>query len=205
MCPWTSLSSIGPPCSLSSSTVFAFFYVKDKVLFWRRASIYMFWGVSHAWHWLPRAFSLFLQMQMQMHTLHIDTWTCISDHWWAIRESHGTCVTMRKRVPYHFLKLENKHRVMLCCMAWCGGTNHLHLFTTTQYYRVCDREGIFINAALIHHHSQLSRLFLSIKIKSHSFLLLFSLRLSTSLLSSIFFFLSFSLSGFRLFRVIFFL
>ncbi|WVZ06700.1 hypothetical protein V8G54_020046 [Vigna mungo] len=93
---------------------------------------------------------------------------------------------------------------MLCCMAWCGGTNHLHLFNIIE----CVTERVsssMLLSFIIHHHSQqLSRLFLSIKIKSHSFLLLLTLRLSTSLHSSIFFFSFFlSLSGFRLFGVIF--
>lgn len=153
----------------------------------------MFWGVSHAWHWLPRAFSLFLQM----HTLHIDTYMDV--HQWSLmtdqRDPWGFSREEKEREYYYHTIFWNYKTNAECCG---GGTNPLHLFTTThytlQYYREESvwQRGIFINAALIH-HSQLSRLFLSIKFKSHSFLLPLTLRLSTSLHSSIFLFLSLSL------------
>jgi len=134
--------SLYPPHSLSSSTVFAFFYVKDKVLFWRRASIYMFWGVSHAWHWLPRAFSLFLQMH---------THTYMAVHQWSLMPD--------QREPWGFWR-EPFFEITKQTQRGAVGAPTLCIYLPLHIHSLWQR-GIFINASLID-HSQLSRLFLSI-------------------------------------------
>jgi len=112
--------------------------------------------------------------------IHIHTWPCISDHWCLIRESHGASE------ENHFLKLQNKHRGVL----W-GHQPFAFIYHYT--YTLYDREvSSSMLPSLITHNSHVSSS-LSIKFKSHSFLLPLTLRLSTSLLSSIFLFLSLSL------------
>jgi len=72
-------------------------------------------------------------------SIHHYTSTCITDH--TDHRSHRPMGLL----CHHFLKLQNKHRLMLCSVACCGGTNnnHLHLFSI---YHTTQR-GIFINAS----------------------------------------------------------
>ncbi|BAT85136.1 hypothetical protein VIGAN_04263800 [Vigna angularis var. angularis] len=94
---------------------------------------------------------------------------------------------------------------MLCCVAWCGGTNHLHLFTTTQYYRVC----MCVAERYLHqcclHSSSLTTLTSLPLYQDQVSLIPFALISHTKHVTPFFhiFFLFFSLSGFRLFAVIF--